>query len=374
MIKSAGRFMGTQAYYFRFGLCTAVWFQFLGSVICAQTLNDQNLRITQLVSGLNQPTAMAFIGANDLLVLQKADGRVRRVTNGVLQTGSVLDVNVDNASERGLLGIAVHPAFPATPFIYIYYTESTAASDTSGSPLANRVYRYTWNGAALVNPQLILDLPATPGPNHDGGAMIFGPDGKLYIVIGDLNRDGQLQNFSGGPSPDNTSVIFRIDDDGGAPNDNPFASQPGLAKYYAYGIRNSFGLAFDPVTGDLWDTENGPDAYDEINLVRPGFNSGWERIMGPANRDAEGTSDLVQFPASGYSDPKFSWFSTVGPTGIVFLNSQQLGTQYENDIFVGDTITATYITLSPIRLAMDFCFRTPRSVIWSPMIQMNCKK
>jgi len=166
--------------------------------------------------------------------------------------------------------------------------------------------------------------------------MIFGPDGRLYIVIGDLNRDGQLQNFSGGPSPDNTSVIFRIDDDGGAPNDNPFASQPGLAKYYAYGIRNSFGLAFDPVTGDLWDTENGPDAYDEINLVRPGFNSGWERIMGPANRDAEGTSDLVQFPASGYSDPKFSWFSTVGPTGIVFLNSQQLGTQYENDIFVGD--------------------------------------
>src|SRR5678815_5974114 len=81
---------------------------------------------------------------------------------------------------------------------------------------------------------------------------IFGPDGRLYIVIGDLNRDGQLQNFSGGPSPDNTSVIFRIDDDGGAPNDNPFASQPGLAKYYAYGIRNSFGLAFDPVTGDLW--------------------------------------------------------------------------------------------------------------------------
>jgi len=336
VIKSAGRFLGTQAYYFRFGLCTAVWFQFLGSVICAQTLNDPNLRITQLFGDLNQPTAMTFIGADDLLVLQKADGRVRRVTNGVLQTGSVLDVNVDNASERGLLGIAVHPAFPATPFIYIYYTESTAASDTFGSPLANRVYRYTWNGAALVNPQLILDLPATPGPNHDGGAMIFGPDGRLYIVIGDLNRDGQLQNFSGGPSPDNTSVIFRIDDDGGAPNDNPFASQPGLAKYYAYGIRNSFGLAFDPVTGDLWDTENGPDAYDEINLVRPGFNSGWERIMGPANRDAEGTSDLVQFPASGYSDPKFSWFSTVGPTGIVFLNSQQLGTQYENDIFVGD--------------------------------------
>ena len=91
-------------------------------------------------------------------------------------------------------------------------------------------------------------------------------------------------------------MIFRINDDGTAPSDNPFASQPNLAKYYAYGIRNGFGLAFDPLSGELWDTENGPNAYDEINLVRPGFNSGWERIMGPVSRDPQGTSDLVQFP------------------------------------------------------------------------------
>src|ERR1044072_2127899 len=154
VIKSIGECVRTQAYHFRFWLIAAVWLQITGSVICAQTLNDPNLRITELVRGLNQPTAMAFIAASDLLVLQKADGRVRRVTNGVLQASSVLDVNVDNNSERGLLGIAVHPGFPATPFIYIYYTESSAGSDTSGSPLANRVYRYTWNGTALVNPQL----------------------------------------------------------------------------------------------------------------------------------------------------------------------------------------------------------------------------
>ena len=328
---------GKYLYHLKFNYSfTPVWLCILSSFVSAQTLVDPNLRITELVGGLSQPTAMAFIGPHDLLVLQKGDGRVRRVTNGVLQTGAVLDVNVDNASERGLLGIAVHPDFSTTSLVYVYYTESSAPSDTSGSPLANRVYRYTWNGAALLNPQLILDLPVTPGPSHDGGAMAFGPDGKLYIVIGDLNRNGQLQNFSGGASPDNTSVIFRINDDGSAPNDNPFSSQAELAKYYAYGIRNSFGLAFDPVTGDLWDTENGLDAYDEINLVRPGFNSGWERIMGPAIRDSEGTSDLVQFPGSVYTDPKFSWFSPVGPTGIAFLNSSQLGTPYQNDIFVGD--------------------------------------
>jgi glucose/arabinose dehydrogenase len=282
---------------------------------------------------------MAFIGPGDILVLQKADGRVRRVINGVLQAGQVLDVAVDDSSERGLLGIALHPDFPATPFVYLYYTESGNGSDTSGSPapLGNRVYRYTWNGSTLVSPILILDLPVTPGPNHNGGTMTFGPDGKLYIVIGELNRNGQLQNISGGAAPDNTGVIFRVNDDGSTPSDNPFFSQGGnLAKYFAYGIRNSFGLAFDSLTGKLWDTENGPANYDEINLVLPGFNSGWNRIMGPVGRDPQGTSDLVFFPGSHYADPKFSWFTTVGPTAIAFLNSTGLGAEYQNDVFVGD--------------------------------------
>jgi aldose sugar dehydrogenase len=118
---------------------------------------------------------MAFVGPGDILVLQKGDGRVRRVINGVLQPGQVLDVAVDNASERGLLGIAIHPNFPSTPFIYLHFTQSSTSNDTSGSPLANRIFRYTWNGSPLVNPILILDLPVTPGPNHDGGAMTFVP-------------------------------------------------------------------------------------------------------------------------------------------------------------------------------------------------------
>jgi aldose sugar dehydrogenase len=303
----------------------------------AQSLNDPSLEVSEVASGLSQPTAMAFIGPGDILILQKGDGRVRRVVNGVLQPGEVLDVAVDNASERGLLGVAIHPNFPSTPFIYLYFTQSSTANDTSGSPLANRIFRYTWNGSALVNPILILDLPVTPGPNHDGGAMTFGPDGKLYAVIGDLNRDGQLQNFSAGPAPDNTGVIFRVNDDGSAPNDNPFFVLGGnLAKYYAYGVRNSFGLAFDPITGELWNTENGPNSYDEINLVLPGFNSGWEQIMGPGSRDPQGLGNLVFFPGSHYADPKFSWLNPVGPTALVFLNSARLGVGYQNHLFVGD--------------------------------------
>jgi glucose/arabinose dehydrogenase len=305
----------------------------------AQTLRDPTLQVQQVVAGLTQPTNMAFIGPNDILILQKGDGRVRRVVGGTLQPGEVLDVAVDRASERGLLGIAVHPGFPAMPFLYLYYTESSTGADTAGSatPAGNRVYRYTWNGSALVSPSLIADLPVTPGPNHDGGIITFGPDGKLYVVIGDLNRDGRLQNIPDGETPDDTSVILRLNDDGSIPSDNPFSRSGGnLAKYYAYGIRNSFGMTFDTVTGRLWMTENGPESYDEINMVLPGFNSGWKQLMGPDARDPQSLADLFVVSGSHYRDPAFSWFDPVGVTAIVFFDSALLGDQYENDAFVGD--------------------------------------
>lgn len=341
---------------------SAVWLVVATSLVSAQTLKDPALRVTEVVAGLSAPTSMAFIGPSDLLVLQKDDGLVRRVIDGVLQLAPVLDVAVDNASERGLLGIAIHPAFPTTPFIYLYYTESSSGVDTAGSPppVGNRIYRLTWNGSALIDPTLILDLPVTTGPNHDGGFISFGPDGKLYAVIGDLNRRGQLQNISTGPAPDDTSVILRLNDDGTIPPDNPFFALGGnLAKYYAYGIRNSFGLAFDPVTNKLWMTENGPSTYDEINLVEPGFNSGWVQLMGPAARNAQGLDALVQFPGSHYRDPAFSWLDTVAPTGIVFLNSPQLGTAYQNHVFVGDVNNGNLYHFTPNTSRDGFIFEDP---------------
>jgi aldose sugar dehydrogenase len=315
------------------------WLLVATPLASAQTLNDPTLAVTEVVSGLSAPTAMAFIGPNDILVLQKNDGWVRRVLNGVLQPGLVLDVAVDQTSERGLLGIALHPAFPVTPWVYLYYTESSTGADTFNSPppLGHRIYRFRWDGTALVEPTLLLHLPVLPGPNHDGGAITFGPDGKLYATIGDLNHRGQLQNLPAGPAADDTSVIVRLNDDGTVPSDNPFFQQGGnLAKYYAYGIRNSFGLAFDPVTQKLWMSENGPAAYDEINLIDPGSNSGWVQIMGPVARSPQGLDELFQLPGSFYTDPKFSWLDTVAPTALVFLNSSRLGEQYHNDLFVGD--------------------------------------
>jgi aldose sugar dehydrogenase len=304
----------------------------------AQTLTDTSLTITQIVSGLNTPTAMAFIGSNDFLVLEKDLGRVRRVTNGTLQTSPVLDVPVDNTSERGLLGIALHPDFSSNHFVYLCYTESSTGSDsTNGNPLGIRVYRYLWTGSVLTNGTLIFGFPVEPGVGfHNGGTIAFGPDDNLYAVTGDHNRSGQLQNRPAGPSPDDTGVIVRLNDAGGVPGNNPFFGVSGMTNVFAYGVRNSFGLTFDPVSGNLWDTENGESDYDEINLVPAGFNSGWREIMGPASRSAGSTNDLFVAPGSHYADPQFSWVSTVAPTALIFLNSTALGAQYENDLFVGD--------------------------------------
>jgi aldose sugar dehydrogenase len=291
------------------------------------SVSDSALSIEAAVEGLSSPTSMVFVDDSNILVLEK-EGSVRLVSNGVLQAEPILQVPVNGENERGLLGIA---ADEDDNSVFLYYTQA--------DPLRNRVYKYQWNGQSLVNPILILDLPAEPGPNHDGGKIVIGPDRYLYSVIGDLNHDGQLQNFPDGPPPDDTGVIFRVDpEDGSAAPDNPFVNSGDelLSKYYAYGIRNSFGIAFDPLTGNLWDTENGPASYDEINLVRPGFNSGWQTVMGPISISGDTEENLVNFPGSHYADPLFSWAERLGPTDIEFFNSTQLGDRYTNNIFVGD--------------------------------------
>jgi glucose/arabinose dehydrogenase len=123
-------------------------------------------------------------------------------------------------------------------------------------------------------------------------------------------------------------------------SDGPFGSKVPNVLYYAYGIRNSFGFDFDPVTGNLWDSENGGVDKDEINYVYPGFNSGWRKAMGMALSRFDPNEDLFDFEGKGkYSDPEFVWKETVAPTALKFLNSSKLGAQYENTLFVGDVKT-----------------------------------
>jgi glucose/arabinose dehydrogenase len=301
-----------------------------------------------VLDGLSSPTSIAFLDENNILLLEK-EGRVRLISNGQLQPEPVLQLEgVEINNERGLLGIEV-----MDDKVFLYVTESGAQVEgiSTEGDVRNRVYSYTWDGTSLTNPQLLVDLPAGPGTNHQGGKLKIGPDNQLYVIVGEMQREGQLQNFQNGPAPDDTGVILRVNPTDGSPSSgNPFSSDPAntLGKYYAYGIRNSFGIEFDPVTGQLWDAENGEDVFDEINLVQPGFNSGWKQVMGPiAATTGVSESSLVNLPGGQYADPVFSWSESRGVTDIEFFNSTAFGPSYENGIFVGDITSGTLFYFEP---------------------------
>ena len=306
----------------------------------APMAEDADHSVTLVTEDLSTPTAMAFIGADDFLVLEKNSGTVQRFLSGVRT--QVLDLNVTFDGERGLLGIAVHPDFGlgmGKDWVYLYYTASPAMADVIGGTPNNQIDRYEWNGSALVSRLPILTLPSLM-PTHNGGTLAFGPDQKLYAVIGDNQADGQLQNNTGAAAATViTGSILRLNEDGTLPTDNPFdANMDGadlLDALYAYGIRNSFGLAFDPQSGSLWDSENGPERMDEVNRVPAGFNSGWRDLMGPASTNP--TPDLVNLTGSAYADPAYSIASPVAVTGLVFsTNNSSLGAEFVEDLFVAD--------------------------------------
>ena len=315
------------------------------------TINDDSLTVEKVTSGLKFPTSMTFVGNNDMLVTEKNTGRVIRVLDGQLQDNPLLDLPVATKIERGLLGIVASKHLDGKTFVFLSYTESgnnEDGSDVSNNiePLGNRLYRYQYVDGQLIDPVLLLDLTAIPNnvnrTDHNGGKVTIGPDNNVYMIIGEVGgHRTQAQNIENGPAPNGLGGVLRITQDGGLVDDEPiFGTDLPLGVYYAMGIRNSFGIDFDPLTGNLWDTENGPTAGDEINLVFPGFNSGWSLIQGFSGDDLLGNkatpSDLVIFGNGKYAEPKFTWHIPIGPTALKFLNSDKLGKEYENNMFVGD--------------------------------------
>jgi len=316
------------------------------------TVNDDTLTVEKVTDNLDIPTSMAFLGPNDILVTEKTTGKVMRILDGLVMPQPVLDVPVASLIERGLLGIAVSKNIAeGKTYVFLYYTESGDGIDESDAnnlvdPLGNRLYRYEFVDSRLINPVLLLDLTAIP-PNtrgeHNGGKIRIGPDDNVYLIVGEVGgHRTQAQNVFDGPAPNGLGGVLRISQDGGIVDpDNPiFGDGLPLNVYYAMGIRNSFGMDFDPLTGNLWDTENGPDTGDEINLVFPGFNSGWVQIQGYEDDDLlendASEANLTEFGNSEYADPKFVWDTTIGITALKFLNSDKLGKEYQNNMFVGD--------------------------------------
>jgi aldose sugar dehydrogenase len=343
-------------------------------------VNDQDLEVKLLYqldfkfehNQLSPTSTMTFVG-EDILILNKNNGTIYRIKNGTTLDTPLLDVNVANKRERGLLGIANLKDNNSVENVFLYYTETQQNDGTdicdvnlycepSSNPLGNRLYKYELDDNKLVKPKLLLDLPAAPSPAHNGGIIKIGPDENLYLVIGDLegslneNSSTKAQNFQNGPSADGRAGILRITQDGNVVENGILGEEHPVNLYYAYGIRNSFGIDFDPITGNLWDTENGPEYGDEINLVNSGFNSGWNTVQGiwrPAiAKDPDSDfvpgeklldpKDIVDFNGNGkYSAPEFLWKDAIGVTAIKFLDSDKLGTKYQNDLFVGSVHLGT---------------------------------
>jgi aldose sugar dehydrogenase len=321
------------------------------------TIRDSNLKVELVARGFDFPTSMTFLGPDDILVSEKNQGTVSRVLGSRILKEPLLDVNVATEAERGMLGIAVAKNVTnRDPYVFLYYTESeredgedlgSESVEEGNVPLGNRLYRYELVDNKLIAPKLLLNLPSTGLAIHNGGVIVIGPDNNLYILVGsgaEDNRenpessDTKVLNIKGGKDPDGRGGILSVNQDGEIVGNGLLGEVPPLNMYYAYGIRNGFGMDFDPVTGNLWDTENGPRYGDEINLVEPGFNSGWMQINGLASDDPEfDPADLEDFDGKGkYSDPEFTWVTSVGLTSLKFLDSKKLGERYEYDMFVGD--------------------------------------
>jgi aldose sugar dehydrogenase len=394
-------------------LCTLLGARPLADSIAIEVL-DPDLQVTTVLNaGIAQPIGIVFLGSNDFLVLEKASGQIKRVVGGVIQAAPVLDLAVNSNSERGLLSLVLHPNFPATPWMYVRWTASSTGADTAvnvSTPLlGNRIDRFVWNGSTLAFDRNIIELRAlqtdnipvpghpgtnnaNPAGNHNGGVMRFGPDGKLYVFMGDQGRRGWMQNLPdgpfesapfvddtfGGPEPDNahlSGVILRLNDDGTAPSDNPFVGAgddlggevgANIKKVYSYGHRNGFGMAFDPYSGSLWETENGDDAFSELNRVVPDMNGGWIQMAGPQHRffdfrdievnefgsslqqvrfpptrlaNAPGTAreSLFMLPGAKYVGPELSWKYESGPAGTAFVTGNTLGSHNDGTLWIGSS-------------------------------------
>ncbi len=255
-----------------------------------QTPGADNLSVEVVATDLQVPWGVEFLPSGDMLVTERP-GTLRRI--GSVNTTYTIP-GVQETGESGLLGIEKHPDFSDNRWLYLYHTRETEGG------LTNRVVRYRFVDNSLTDRETIIS--GIPGaPYHDGGRIEFGPDGKLYVTVGDATESSQAQN------PDTLhGSILRLNSDGSIPGDNPFSSP-----VYSYGHRNPQGLAW--VDGQLWITEHGrsglKSGMDELNIIEPGNNYGWPLIEGDETREGMETPVI-------HSGPDVTW----APAGAAYLN------------------------------------------------------
>lgn len=276
----------------------------VGSKAQTITLDSTTLVVDTLITGLNVPWEILW-GPDDHIWMTERDGKVSRVDP---QTGTrtvILDISsanggpVHQVSESGLLGMALHPDFPDSNYVYLVYTYRPA------SAILERMVRYQYNGSALVNPQTFIENIPGNG-THNGSRLVFGPDRKLYMTTGDAQNQPSSQNIS---SLNGKTLRFNLD--GSIPSDNPIAG----SYVYSWGHRNHQGLVFGP-TGILYSSEHGPNTDDELNIIYPARNHGWPTVNGFCNTPTE-----ITFCAdSNVVEPLVAWTPTIAPSDLIYYD------------------------------------------------------
>jgi len=269
-----------------------------------------DLQLQSVITGLNFPVGMALAPDGRVFFNERLTGKIRIINpQWQLVPTQFCQITIATSGEQGLLGLTLDPDFANNKFVYVYHSAS--------SPLRNRVVRYTESSGSCTQEMVILDnLPAST--NHNGGIIQFGPDGKLYVIIGDSENSANSQSLT-----TLAGKILRVNPDGSAPADNPFFSNANAnaMKVFSLGHRNSYGFTFHGHTGHLWETENGPGDNDEINRIVAGGNYGWPTVGGIANNP-------------NFRNPILAYTPTIAPTGVISIpeNSTVYPAAYHNNL------------------------------------------
>jgi len=284
-----------------------------------------SIRVVKLAEGLAHPNGLVFLPDGHTMLLTERNGRLRVVKDGVLDPAPVSGVpEMDHVALGGLQDVVLHPDFAKNHFLYLSYSKNRLPQ--LGTTLA--IARARYDAGKLTNVKEILVTDAWESPlGTYGGRMVFGPDGMLYISVGD--RDGttsndissaraQVQNLGS-----HIGKILRVRDDGSVPPDNPFVKDPkARGEIYAYGHRNVYGMAWDPKTGKMWTSEFGPFGGDEINLEIAGHNYGWPLVSMGRHYSGHLVSDQP-WHRDGMDDPAYFWNPTFNPENMFFYTGDK---------------------------------------------------
>lgn len=277
---------------------------------------------TPVATGLDFVVGFTFAPSGRIYYGEKNTGEIRILSPNGETDRLFFDIsNVDGENERGLLGIALHPSFPETPYVYAYVTRD------AGGGARNQLVRMTAHNGHGSDFKVLFGF-AVDANDHNGGRIAFGPDGRLYIPVGDNGAPPNSQDL------DNLiGKVLRVNDFGGPAPGNPFGN-----RIWSYGLRNTIGFDFDPRTGNLWETENGPECTDELNRIVAGGNFGWGGNENCDDPKPGGTNQDGPEPRIG---PEAYFASTIGPTGMAFCDRCGLGAGNDGRFLFGDCNTGS---------------------------------